>query len=241
VASRVTPVTIGCCGFALAQTEYYRQFSCTEIDTSFYNLPRLETAERWRQAAPEDFQFALKAWQVITHPSASPTYERTRLDPRDREHCGGFRWNATTRWAWDQTWQVAKTLDAFLVLFQCPTSFRPTKENIVNLRTFFERAKRGRFHCGWEPRGEWPAELVAQLCAELDLVHVVHPLQQLPAARAKLRYFRLHGLPNRQARFSAEQLEKLREICRAERTPAYCFFNNLGMAADARRFAALMR
>jgi uncharacterized protein YecE (DUF72 family) len=236
----VTPIQVGCCGFAIAQATYFRSFTTVEVEASFYNLPQPATIERWRTAAPPGFKFALKAWQVITHAADSPTYQRTRLDPRDREYCGGFRWNPTVRWAWDETWQVAKALNAALVLFQCPASFRPTKEHVADLRRFFERAKRGRFHLGWEPRGAWPPELVAELCRDLDLVHVVHPLQSLPATRGPIRYFRLHGLPHRQAQFSDEQLEKLRAICREERTPTYCFFNNLKMATDARRFAALL-
>lgn len=226
-------IIVGCCGFSLAQAEYFQKFRCVEIDSSFYNLPKLETAQRWREAAPPGFEFSLKAWQVITHPADSPTYKRTRIDPRDRPYCGGFGFNATIRWAWDETYAVAKALGAFLVLFQCPASFRPSKENISNLRRFFERAKRGKFWVGWEPRGPWPTELVAALCKELDLVHVVNPLEALPARPAPLRYFRLHG----KGRFSNEQLRRLQSLCAAERTPVYCLFNNPTSALDAQRFA----
>ena len=237
MAPRATPILVGCCGFVPSQAEYCRRYPAVEIATTFYNLPRLATAARWRALTPPGFQFALRAWQVITHHADSPTYARTRLDPRDREHCGGFRWNATTRWAWDATWRVAKELDAFLVLLQPPASFRPTKENVANLRSFAERAKRGRAHLGWEPRGPWPAELVAGLCRELDLVHVVNPLVALPATPRPFRYFRPQGGP---APLRAEELVALRDRCRQERTPVYCFFNHRAMAADAARFAALL-
>src|ERR1041384_4752481 len=110
----------------MAQEKYFRTYSCVEIDSSFYQLPKVETAARWRDVAPDDFQFAMKAWQVITHPASSPTYKRTRIDPRDRDYCGNFGFNPTVRWAWDQTYAVAKALHAVLVLFQCPVSFRPT-------------------------------------------------------------------------------------------------------------------
>jgi uncharacterized protein YecE (DUF72 family) len=220
----------------MAQAEYFTKFPCVEIDSSFYNLPKVETARRWREAAPEGFQFALKAWQVITHRADSPTYKRTRLDPRDRPHCGGFGFNPTIRWAWDETFAVAKALEAVLVLFQCPASFRPSKEHVENLRTFFERAKRGKFAMGWEPRGAWEPELIGKLCGELDIVHVVNPLHTRLAARAPLRYFRLHG----QGRFAEDELRGLRQICAGERTPCYCLFNTPAMAADAERFARLL-
>jgi len=115
-------------------------------------------------------------------------------------------------------------------------SFRPNKENVDNLRRFFERAKRGKFLMGWEPRGAWDPELIAKLCGELDLVHVVNPLQMLPAARAPLRYFRLHG----QARLTDTELRQLQGICTAERISSYCLFNNAAMAVDAEKFARML-
>lgn len=236
MANPSTSIHVGCCGFARAQADYFAAFRCVEIDTSFYNLPKLETAAKWRAAAPDGFQFAMKAWQVITHPTDSPTYKRTRLDARDRAYCGGFGFNPTIRWAWDETFQVAKTIGAFLVLFQCPASFRPNKENVARLRQFFERAKRGKFALGWEPRGAWDTGLVAELCRDLDLIHVVDPFQSAPACRARFRYYRLHGVTGRGHRFTAAELEKLQQTCAGERTPAYCLFNNTAMAADAARF-----
>jgi len=223
----------------MAQEKYLQVFRFVEIDSSFYQLPRLETAARWRAAAPQGFQFAMKAWQVITHRASSPTYKRTRIDPRDREYCGHFGFNPTIRWAWDETFAVAKTLNAILVLFQCPVSFRPTSENVANLKKFFERAKRGKFFMGWEPRGEWDTELVARLCQELDLIHVVDPLQSPSAARGKIKYFRLHGIGGAQHHYTNQQLQRLKEFC-AGRASAYCAFNNLAMADDAQRLMKLL-
>ena len=70
----------------MAQDRYYQTFPCVEIDSSFYQLPKIATVERWRAAAPKGFEFSMKAWQVITHRATSPTYKRTRIDPRDRDY-----------------------------------------------------------------------------------------------------------------------------------------------------------
>jgi len=223
----------------MAQDKYFHTFSCVEIDSTFYQLPKIETAARWRAAAPPDFEFSLKAWQVITHRATSPTYRRTRIDPRDREYCGHFGFNPTIRWAWDQTVAVAKALEAVLVLFQCPQSFQPNKENIASLRRFFERAKRGKFHMGWEPRGKWDAELVESLCKELDLIPVLDPLQVEPIAVGKVRYFRLHGATGPRHRHSPEELQRLRGIVEGPR-PVYCLFNNVAMRDDGQRFRKLL-
>ena len=230
---------VGCCGFALAQSTYFRTFSCVEIDSSFYQLPRLETVERWRADTPDGFQFAMKAWQVITHPPASPTYKRTRIEPNDLEHAGHFGFNPTIRWAWDETYKVAKALGVFFVLFQCPASFRQNKENIASLKSFFERAKRGKFQIGWEPRGEWETGQIASLCKELDLIHVVDPLRASPAHPCKLNYYRLHGTTGPQHRFTNAELTKLQGLATGKNS-AYYMFNNVTMATDAQRFMKLL-
>jgi uncharacterized protein YecE (DUF72 family) len=239
VSAKRPQVRIGCCGFSTAQAKYFHTFSCVEINSSFYQLPRRETVARWRAAAPPEFEFTMKAWQVITHRATSPTYKRTRLDPRDREYCGHFGFNPTIRWAWDETFAVAKALDAKLVLFQCSASFRPTRENIANLRRFFERAKRGKFHMGWEPRGEWDAGLIASLCKELDLVPVVDPLKDAPIPVGKMRYFRLHGTTGPRHRFTNDELLRLGKTCVGKAT-TYCLFNNVAMTEDAQRFMKIL-
>jgi uncharacterized protein YecE (DUF72 family) len=77
---------VGCCGFPMARAEYYRRFPVVEIQQTFYDLPRIQTAERWRREAlirrsrngRADFEFTMKAWQLITHEPSSPTYRRLR-------------------------------------------------------------------------------------------------------------------------------------------------------------------
>jgi len=239
VAAKPPTILTGCCGFVLAQSKYFKKFPCVEIDSSFYNLPRLKTAAQWRATAPDGFQFAMKAWQVITHRATSPTYRRTRLDDHDRQHCGHFGFNATVRWAWDETFAVAKELGAFFVLFQCPASFTPTTEHITGMKRFFEKAKRGKLTFGWEPRGAWEPERITALCRELELVHVVDPFKT-PPVPAKLQYFRLHGLTGVKHRYSDEELAQLVQFCRPA-TTSYCFFNTTNMVRDAARFDALVK
>ncbi len=45
---------------------------------AFYEPPRDGTMRRWRAQAPIDFEFTIKAWQLITHDALSPTYRRLR-------------------------------------------------------------------------------------------------------------------------------------------------------------------
>jgi len=46
---------------------YASQFNSVELDTTFYAVPRADTIAGWHQRTPEEFRFAAKFPQVITH------------------------------------------------------------------------------------------------------------------------------------------------------------------------------
>lgn len=241
-------VKVGCCGFPMAKAEYYRRFPVVEIQQTFYNLPRVQTAERWRREAlvrcsrngRADFEFTLKAWQLITHEPSSPTYHRLRqpIPESDKALYGSFRPTEPVLKAWADTAAVARAMGATVVVFQCPPRFTPTPEHVGNLRKFFGTIDCTGFLAAWEPRGDWPADLVQRLCAELDLIHVVDPLKQAPL-RASLRYFRLHGVTGYRYLHTDQDLQAVVEQCTAD-PPTYVLFNNLFMGEDALRLQKLL-
>ncbi|MGQ9584974.1 MAG: DUF72 domain-containing protein [Anaerolineae bacterium] len=229
-------VRVGCCGFPRSRATYFARFRLVEIQQTFYQLPRLETALRWRAEAPPGFEFCLKAWQCITHPAGSPTYRRLRqaLAPEARQQVGFFRPTAEVEAAWQRTREVAEALQASVIVFQCPPRFHPTPEHVANLRRFFERVDRGPFRLAWEPRGPWPLDLVGSLCRDLQLTHVVDPFLSPPIAQ-EMAYFRLHGAGRYRYRYTPEDLATLARRCgEFERT--YVLFNNLSMWLDASAF-----
>lgn len=230
---------IGCCGFPVGQTRYARTFPVVEVQQSFYQIPPLTTLARWRQRLPPPFEFTLKAWQLITHEASSPTYRRLgeKLSPAQLRRCGSFQPTAEVFDAWDRTAAAAQTLEAHVVLFQCPARFTPTPQHIRNLTEFFQRIERGHLLFVWEPRGAWDPTLVRRLCRQLDLVHGVDPFTQLPVA-GPFRYFRLHGRTGYRYRYTSEDLRELANLCR-KRQRTYVLFNNAWMWDDARRFARL--
>ncbi|HET8580711.1 MAG TPA: DUF72 domain-containing protein [Nitrospiraceae bacterium] len=46
---------------------YSKQFPTTEVNYSFYHLPRLQTYANWASQVPDGFVFAVKASRLITH------------------------------------------------------------------------------------------------------------------------------------------------------------------------------
>ncbi len=238
-------VLVGTCGFCLPQAEFFRTFRLVEIQQTFYQPPQARTVERWRRQAPDQFVFTLKAFQAITHRGSSPTYKRCRLSEAERAECGDFRDTPTVRAAWHTTLELARLLHAACVVFQCPASFRPTDENVSNLRRFFGWAARDGLTFCWEPRGaEWTDALVRSLCNELDLVHVVDPLYAEPVTGGTV-YFRLHGRVDQRGRivyshrYSDDELRRVAGECR--RRSGYCLLNNSNMREDALRLQRLLQ
>lgn len=46
---------------------YSRVFNATEVDSTFYGTPKLETVQNWAATTPEDFKFCVKVPKIITH------------------------------------------------------------------------------------------------------------------------------------------------------------------------------
>lgn len=231
-------IKIGCCGFSKARAEYYKHFSLVEVQRTFYKLPRLETCRRWRDEAPSDFEFTLKAWQLITHRATSPTYRKAKLKVARPDRYGSFQPTDEVFDAWEQTVEIAKLLKARTLLFQCPASFTPSVEHLSNMRTFFRAVDRAGLVFAWEPRGDWSGEVVAGLCRELHLIHCVDPFQRLPV-HGELAYLRLHGKTGYRYRYTEEDLKRMLEWC-GEYQEAYCLFNNISMFDDALRLQRLV-
>ena len=238
---------IGCCGLPLSLSRYARIFRVVEVQRTFYQPPLARTLEKWLAQAPSEFEFTLKAWQLITHEATSPTYRRLRekLSDREKHEVGAFRLSAPVLRAWERTLECARILGSRVILLQCPARFGLTQENKGNLRSFLRKIRcdtRSKSQVEpldlvWEPRGEWKAEGVKELCEELNLVHGVDSFLQAPVTSGA-GYFRLHGRGGCRHRYSGAELEKLRAKGRAW-SPCYVLFNNLSMREDAQRFQKL--
>ncbi len=237
---------VGLCGFTMAMDDYPRYFPVVEVQQTFYEPPSEPVMRRWLAAMPSGFEFTLKAWQLITHESKSPTYRRLKrpLDEQERASCGGFRDSAIVRAALKRTLDCVKLLGASTLLFQCPASFRPEPDNVERLRHFMAHVARPQCPAGlrlaWEPRGKlWTqhADLAIDLCQELGLVYVVDPFVDAIRATAGPAYLRLHGVTGARHVYTDTELRRLAEVAPAD---AYVMFNNIPRVNDATRFNALL-
>jgi uncharacterized protein YecE (DUF72 family) len=242
-------VHIGCCGWSYLEERgfavqikrkystklqaYAQLFDAVEINSTFYRLPRVLTAQKWRSEADAvnpKFEFTVKAYQGITHL---------------------HRFMGESISLFTELKGICRTLETSVVLFQSPASFRPTDVSLKAMKSFFKKIDRDNLTCVWEPRGKWydnPA-LIVETCEECKLVHCVDPFRNEPLVfgEEKIAYFRLHGFgkPSMyQYDFSEDELERLLSILEPLRRSlrhVYIFFNNVFCYRNGLEFGGLLQ
>jgi uncharacterized protein YecE (DUF72 family) len=218
-------IKVGCCGFSTSMKKYFENFSLVELNSTFYQYPREKTVEGWRQKAPENFEFTVKAHQDISH--------KARLKVEE----ASFQ-------AFERMKRICRTLNSKILLIQTPGSFKPDK--LADAEDFFRKINREDLSLVWETRG--PAWETAEVCRkleqvleELNVTHVTDPFRIKPAYTGRIAYFRLHGLGERMYyyQYSDTELQKLKELIAShekEGKEVYVLFNNLSMFEDGLRF-----
>jgi uncharacterized protein YecE (DUF72 family) len=219
-----TLIKVGCCGYPTSMEKYYEKFQLVEINRTFYKYPKITTVTGWREKAPINFEFTVKAHQDISHKF------RFELEPSVK--------------AFKRMVKICKTLKAQILLIQTPGSLRPDKLN--KAEKFFEKAKREDLCMVWETRGPaWEKQNVKEKLVKtlqrLNVPHVTDPFVAMPAYTSDIAYFRLHGLGKRlyYYQYTDKELRKLYETIKPLNTKdkvVYVLFNNLAMFDDAIRF-----
>src|SRR5271155_1545813 len=96
-------VTIGCAGFPVPATRYFKEFAFVEVQETFLAQPGTGTLRRWRREAPGGFEFALLAPREIGQE--------------------GFRDGKVTETALKSVSEVGKELLATTAVFVAPPEF----------------------------------------------------------------------------------------------------------------------
>jgi len=216
-------IKVGCCGFPTSMKKYFENFNLVELNSTFYQYPRTETVQGWREKAPKNFEFTVKTHQDVSHKSKMKVEEVSLK-------------------AFEQMKQICKILNSKILLIQTPGSFGP--DRLTDAEQFFKRVNHGNVVLVWETRGPaWEKtethKRLGQVLEALNVTHVTDPFKVMPAYTGEISYFRLHGLGKQMYyyQYSDGELRKLKELIAAyEDKDTYVLFNNLSMFEDAMRF-----
>ncbi len=214
-------ITVGCAGFPVPATRYFREFSFVEVQETHLSMPGRGTIRRWRREAPEGFRFAL-------------------LGPRNVGQ-EGFRVGKVTETALDNIQSVSDALNAQTAVFVAPNEFNSTRTNRSVLRDFLKDVRQRFETVVFEPSSGWDLDECDNLAEQVDAIVARDPLVQGLSKRT-VAYYRLHGPAGHKSRYEDPAIERLSELANeaGHETVTYVF-TNVDMFADAKRFKKALK
>jgi uncharacterized protein YecE (DUF72 family) len=209
-------ITVGCAGFAVPATRYFKEYSFVEVQETHRATPGAGTIRRWRREAPAEFEFAVLGPREIAQESFRPgkVVETSLL--------------ALT--------EVAHELEAKTAVFVAAPDFAQSRPNKAALKDFLVLAKAHFSVVVFEPGLDWDPEDADALASDTGTMAARDPLQHGPSRRP-VAYYRLPGPAGHKSRYEDPAIERLADIAQtASNESAHYVFTNVDMFADAKRF-----
>jgi uncharacterized protein YecE (DUF72 family) len=214
-------VTIGCAGFPVPATRYFKEFLFVEVQETHVALPGTGTIRRWRREAPPGFVFAMLAPREIGQEN--------------------FREGKVTETALKNLIEVGKELDAQTAVFVAPPEFTASRANKTAVKEFLHGIRRKFAHVVWEPPPTWDADDADALAKDAGVTAARDPLAH-GTNDAPFAYYRLPGPAGHKSRYEDPAIERLAELASdAKNEQATYVFTNVDMFADAKRLKKLLK
>jgi uncharacterized protein YecE (DUF72 family) len=219
--SQPATLTVGCAGFPVPATRYFKEFGFVEIQETHHALPGMGTIRRWRREAPDGFAFAMLAPREIGQE--------------------GFREGKVVETALATLLDVGKELESSLAIFSSPPELVQNRANKSAVKEFLQSVRQKFERVVWEAPPTWDAEDAASLAIDVKVVPSWDPLAH-GALDHPIAYYRLPGPAGHKSRYEDPAIEKLAGIARdANHKDATYVFTNVDMFADAKRFKKAMK
>lgn len=214
-------ITVGCAGFPVPATRYFKEFGFVEIQETHHALPGMGTIRRWKREAPATFTFAMLAPREIGQE--------------------GFREGKVVETALATLLEVGKELDSKIAIFSSPPEFAHSRANKAAVKEFLKSVRPRFERVVWEAPPTWDADDAAAIALDADVTPARDPLAH-GKLDAKVAYYRLAGPAGHKSRYEDPAIEKLAAIAKdADHDDATYVFTNVDMFADAKRFKKALK
>lgn len=212
-------ITVGCAGFAVPATRYFKEYLFVEVQETHLAVPGPGTVRRWRREAPDGFEFALLGPRQITQED----FRAGKVIENALETLGG----------------VAQELSSKTAVFVASPEFASSRPNKAALRDFLKLAREQYETVVFEVP-LWKPDDADSLAEETDTLAARDPLAAGLSKRTRA-YYRLPGPAGRKSRYEDPAIDKLAEIASGGRDQEATYvFANVDMFADAKRFKKAM-
>jgi uncharacterized protein YecE (DUF72 family) len=214
-------LTVGCAGFPVPATRYFKEFLFVEIQETHHALPGMGTIRRWRREAPKGFEFAMLAPREIGQE--------------------GFREGKVVETALQTLLDVGKELEATTAVFVSPPELASSRANKAAVKDFLTSVRKKFDRVVWEAPPTWDPDDAASLAIDVKVIPARDPLSH-GKLEHPVAYYRLPGPAGHKSRYEDPAIEKLAALATdAKHKDATYVFTNVDMFADAKRFKKLMK
>ncbi len=206
---------IGCSGFPVPPTRYFKDFAFVEVQETYASMPGASTVKRWRREAPAGFEFGVLAPREIGQEA--------------------FRRGKIVDAALDSLTEIVTLLAARIAVFTCPPELEDSRANRAAIKEFLGEVKKRFERIVLEVPPTWESTAAVDLALAAKVIPAVDPLS-FGLAEAKVAYYRLPGPAGHKSRYEDPAMERLAELALGARhDEAFYVFTNVDMAQDARR------
>ena len=155
---------------------YSKAFSFVEVNSTFYDVPKLDNVKSWRKIVPPDFEFSVRCNKKLTH--------ELKFEPVPE----AFK-------VFKKMTMICDILKSKILHFQTPPSFSYNKMNCKKVQEFFSSLKKTNLRFALEPRSLTPQNPeFFKFLEDQNLVHCVDLLKGVePVYQSDILYTRLFG------------------------------------------------
>lgn len=202
--------------------EYSRLFDFTEVNTTFYHVPRLSAARSWRRRVPPGFTFAVKCNRRATHELCLRPEEET------------FQVLEAMR-------TVMKALRSKMLVLQTPPSLPLDEDRVLDVGALLGGAGLGDSQVLWETRTPLSRCRLRSVRSEMlsvGITPVVDLGKEPPVEGSSVTYSRLFA----PTRLTDEELRLIDSRLRLSGSEVLVLsFHGAAMYRDAHRFKEVTR
>jgi uncharacterized protein YecE (DUF72 family) len=152
---------------------YSEVFNFVEVNYTFYEYPDTRMVEQWRRTVPDDFTFAVRCHQDLTHRiGLKPIDEAYYVLGRMVSYCG--------------------ILDAPFLVLETPAGYALNQEDVYSARDFLSSSNLRGVRLVWEVRAPMTA-MVVDLMRDFNVIECVDLSTGTPSVESDIVYTRLFG------------------------------------------------
>jgi uncharacterized protein YecE (DUF72 family) len=197
---------------------YSEVFNFVEVNYTFYEFPDTRMIEQWRRMVPDDFTFAVRCHQDLTH--------KICLKPIGEAYC-----------VLGKMVDYCEVLDAPFLVLETPTRYTMNQEAVDEARDFLSSASLRDVRLVWEVRAPVTPE-VANLMRDFNAIQCVDLSIETPSVESDIVYSRLFGKGKHNIwQFTDDELLAVdQEIESISPRIAALSYHGARMSTDAARF-----